>query len=494
MVITVRTAGGAAAWLGIDLGTSGCRVVAADAEGGVLAVATRPLHSDHPRPGWHEQDPRSWRQAIAGACQEVVASIGDLPVHALAVCATSGTVLLVGSDGEAVTPALMYDDARAAGEPRTAEIVEAWDQCSERSGYHVQPTWALPKIGWLIDNVENAGSFRVCHCADYIGWWLTGEPVSLDTSHALKAGLDLVSGEWPADAFEAVAIPFSLLPDVVRPGATLGVVGRRASAATGLAEGTSVVAGMTDGCASQIAAGTVHSGQWNLALGTTFVLKGVSDSLLRGDALYSHRHPDGGWLPGGASNSGAGALAARFAGTDLSAMDQQAAAYLPSPVVRYPLPRPGERFPFVRLDADPFLLGSPRADADLFAAILQSVAFVERLSIDYVALLGADVTGCFTVTGGATASPLWNQLRADVLGRPVMIPRYPDAAFGMAVVAAASSGRVCDAADEMVAAKDIIEPRSGATARYLDIYRRMVDELEKRGYIDTALADRARAA
>lgn len=87
-----------------------------------------------------------------------------------------------------------------------------------------------------------------------------------------------------------------------------------AAAHRGLPAETPILAGMTDGCAAQISAGALAEGHWNSVLGTTLVLKGVAHRLLRDPegAVYSHRHPDEGWLPGGASNVGAGALARHF--------------------------------------------------------------------------------------------------------------------------------------------------------------------------------------
>ncbi len=105
---------------------------------------------------------------------------------------------------------------------------------------------------------------------------------------------------------------------------------------------------MTDGCAAQIAAGALEAGSWNSALGTTLVLKGVTSDLIRDPAgvVYSHRSPDGNWLPGGASSTGAGILAQQFPGRDLDALSARAAGREPAAVIAYPLVSQGERFPF----------------------------------------------------------------------------------------------------------------------------------------------------
>src|SRR5208282_6320064 len=119
----------------------------------------------------------------------------------------------------------------------------------------------------------------------------------------------------------------------------IGTVCREAATMTGIPAGTPIIAGMTDGCAAQIAAGALGVGSWNSVLGTTLVLKGVTPDLIRDPAgiVYSHRSPDGNWLPGGASSVGAGAISKQFPGHDLEALGSQAAEREPATVITYPL-------------------------------------------------------------------------------------------------------------------------------------------------------------
>jgi sugar (pentulose or hexulose) kinase len=162
--------------------------------------------------------------------------------------------------------------------------------------------------------------------------------------------------------------------------------------------------------------------------------------------------------------------------------------------VSYPIATPGERFPFVRPDAEPFRSAQPANDAELAASLLQGVAFVERLCFAHLADLGADTSGSISFTGGAARSNLWNQLRAEVLGRPVRLPKNADAAAGMAILAASSGRTVAEAAHAMVSGYRTIEPRPQSAARWRDRYLTFVDELDQRGYISPSLANAARAA
>ncbi|MFF1956823.1 FGGY-family carbohydrate kinase [Streptomyces sp. NPDC058220] len=523
--------------MGIDLGTQSVRALAVTDDGRVLGRGSAPLtgHRDGDR---HEQLPADWWAGAVAAIRGTLRHLSGARVRGLAVCGTSGTVLLTDARGAPLTPALMYDDGRAGAEARYAQETgaEVWRSL----GHRIQPSWALAKLVWLTrpgrDGVAAdlggarvrggdhvLGGARVCHQADFITTRLVGRPVPTDSSHALKTGYDLHTGTWPVGVHEELGLSELDFPAVVAPGALLGTVCREAADRTGLAEGTPVIAGMTDGCAAQLGSGAWDIGRWNTVLGTTLVLKGVTAAPLRDPSgvLYSHRSPDGHWLPGGASSVGAGALARAFPGADLARLDRLASDRQPASVVAYPLVSRGERFPFLAPDAEAFMLGRPADDADHHAALLQGVALVERLCLAYVRLLGAPVDAPVTFTGGATRSRYWNQLRADVLGLPAAIPEHTDSALGMAVLAAhgvargaaeataadpgteAAAGPATQPADGiastplsavrgMVRVRTVLEPRPQVSRRFAEPFVTLVDELERRGWLPPRTAAYAR--
>jgi D-ribulokinase len=475
-------------WIGFDLGTQSVRALVAEGDGAVVAAASRPLRSE--RSGErHEQDPESWWSAAAGACREAVAGIDAGRIAGVACDSTSGTVLLLDGGNRPVSPALMYDDSRAAAE---AELVndrgaDVWSSL----GYSMSASWGLPKLLWLLERADRLGpDITLAHQADLINCRLTGERIATDSSHALKTGYDLLADRWPTEVMEKLGVPPAILPDVVRSGERLGEVDGDGAEATGLPAGTPVIAGMTDGCAAQIGAGALEPGEWNSALGTTLVLKGVTPELVRDPArvMYSHRSPDGDWLPGGASSTGAGILSERFEGRDLAELDDRAQDHEPASVVAYPLLARGERFPFRAGEAEGFELGVPSDEADGYAGLLQGVAFVERLCFDYIDLLGVEVRWPLRLTGGAARSRYWCQLRADVLDGPVVLPDHSEPALGMAILAGAGGRTVAEVAREMVHLGDTIEPRASHSERFREPYVRLVDELERRGWLDPDLA------
>jgi len=507
------------AFLGLDIGTQGARALVCvlpgqeDGKGQVVAQASQPfppgtIPPDLP-PGYAEQSPASWWQAAVTCLREVTAQVPPETIHALSVTSTSGTLCLLDAEGEPLIPALMYNDARADDE--AAEVQAAGADLSARLGYHFKSSFALPKFLWLARHRPDVmGRARyLAHAADFLIGRLSGVYGVTDYSNALKTGYDLSPQEggtvadcWPDFIADKLNLLVDKLPRVVAPGEVIGTVTAQAAEATGLRPGTLVVAGMTDGCAAQLAAGAVAPGDWNSTLGTTLVIKGVTQRLILDPKgrIYSHRHPDGYWLPGGASNVGGEILAAHFPEADLIALDRQAADVSPTDLITYPLARRGERFPFVHPEAEGFILPFlpipgerpkevvARADqATLYTAYLEGVAYVERLAYETLESLGATVGDVIRVAGGGARSDVWMGIRADVLNRELLRPVETGAAMGAAILAASRTryAGVIPAARAMVQIERGVQPRPALVKRYNEHYQRFRAACAERGYIES---------
>lgn len=489
---------------GVDMATGAVRVVCVDAGGRPAALGGAGLPAPRRSPGGRsEQDARAWWSAACRALRQATGALpgGGREVVAVAVAATSGTVVLADADGEPVAPATMYDDRRAADLNAVAQEAAAarW----KALGLTVGPTAALGRVAWSAAHLPSPGpGARILHTPDLLGRRLTGAPVAADWSHALKTGYDPAAGEWAAEAFERLGVDPRWLPPVLPPASEAGTVSARAAEETGLPEGCSVRLGMTDGCAGQLACGAVEPGRFVGVLGTTYVLKGVARELVRDPlgAVYSHRHPDGWWLPGGASNTGGEALA-DVPADRLRALDAAAAERGPASYTRYPLCREGERFPFVSGQARGFSLGAPADDADRHRAALEGVAFVERLALEGMRALGVTVRGPLLAAGGGSRSEVWNRIRATVCGLPLSVPERSGAAsgsastsasgtasgtaFGAALLAAAGTlhADLGAAAAAMVPAGRLVEPDPRERAALDESYARFTAELRSRGWL-----------
>jgi D-ribulokinase len=478
--------------MGIDVGTQSVRTMVVAADGTVLGTGSHQLRSTR-YVGRHEQDAGEWWAAVAAASRHAMNAAGLVALCGVAVDATSGTIVLVNDAGEPITAGIMYDDTRGRNRVDAAnrEGSALWSQL----GYQrMQASWALPKLIELLhDDPLHRDNAVVAHQSDFINARLTGHRTATDLSNALKTGVDLLRESWPLGFLDNLGVPSRMLPEVVRSGTVLGSVCASASQVTGIPTGTPVVAGMTDGCAAQLGSGATEVGSWNSVLGTTLVVKGVTDALVIDPCgvVYSHRAPDGRWLPGGASSTGAGMIAREFPAGDLAELERTANLYRNSECVTYPVGQSGERFPFVAPDAHTFATSEPSDEAERYASILLGVAFVERLCFDYLNHLGAPTDGRLVLTGGATKNMYWNQLRSDVLQRPVFLPENAEPALGMAVLAASVGRSSAEVGGNMIRVRSVIDPQRGSANRFDDRYLDFIDRLTSSGWLDSASARQA---
>jgi len=481
-------------FMGIDVGTQGVRVLVVDTQGRRQASASQPL----PRssavlpPGWFEQEATSWWTGVKACIQKTMSDLKARGYHAedviaLSVDSTSGTILPIDETGRALHPALMYNDSRSASVLQ--HVRQSGGDLEKKLGYAFKSSFALPKIVWLHQNEPELfdRSARFIHATDYITGCLSGDFSLSDHSNALKTGFDLIDYKWPSFIEEELDVPLGKLPHIVSPGTPIGHVSSRAAYETGLSTTTQIVAGMTDGTASQMASGAVTVGEWNSTLGTTLVIKGISRDLLK-DPLgrfYSHLHPQGMWMPGGASNTGAEWISKGYPGQNPSDLVAQAARHLPTNLIAYPLVRRGERFPFVAPEAQGFIVGTPQDPFEQFAAEMEGVAYLERLAYETLENLGAKVGETIYVTGGGARSDLWLKVRASVLGRQMARPALGEAAMGAALLAASQTlyQSLDEAARHMVSIETVVEPDPQWEAIYEERYQAFFDACRTRGYI-----------
>ncbi len=478
--------------LGIDIGTSGVKVVAVDDRGAVAArgaaVLPKPVVSGSGR----EQNAELWWRAAADAIRSAVAKLDDGDViDALAVDATSGTIVPVDTELAPVGPGFMYNDGRAGAQ--AARLNTLGGETLARLGYRFNASFALAKILWMLENEPRRADRAACfvHQSDFLTARLAGGgPVTSDESNALKTGFDILERRWP-DYLADAGIDRARLPRVVPIGETIGHVSAAVGQSLGLPKGCRIVAGMSDGTAGCAASGARAIGDMNTTLGTTIVWKVLSSSLVRDPEgrLYCHRHPGGGFLPGGAGNAGGAGIAAFCArnaadpGKILAALESGVTSGLPSGTFTYPLPGAGERFPFVDGSFVPFSTADESAPVAVYASCLEGLACIERWGYDVSAELGAECDGTVWTTGKGAEVDVWMQIRADVLNRPVCRSACPESAFGSALVAAMNvwfDGSWTATTRAMVREVFRCEPQPGARAAWDDHYARFRSLCEER--------------
>lgn len=462
--------------IGLDAGTSGVRALAVAEDGALLATAQAPISSQRSAGGaLHEQSPADWWTAVCLVCRQVSQNI---PIAAVGVTSTSGTLVLTGAGGAPLRNAIMYDDSRA----RTLAPV------FRDAGFpEVNASYSLAKAAWV--RVNQPDIWRqvrhVLHPADWLAGQLSGRFGVADYCNALKLGFDPASMQWTA-APAAGGLAPELLPEIVAPGASIGPLSAHAAQQTGLPPGIPVVPAATDSIADLVASGARQPADTNTTLGTTIVWKALS--LARPAAspgIYSHRHPGGWWAPGAAGNSGPGCL--QWDGPPLppDQRDAAAAQHFPAPFLAYPLRAAGERFPFLSADARDFLEGNPADPIQRYAAQLQALAFIERWGYERLNAAGIATHGTTWSGGKASASHSLAELRATVLARAVCRSQHPEAAFGAAIQAAAAvfhGSDVAAAIRAMTRPASTVDPRPDLAAPLEDLYHRFRAACARRGY------------
>jgi len=412
--------------LGIDVGTSGVRAAALDGDGRRAAFAAAPMPAPLETNGWVTQDPAIWWDAARCALSALARQIDLERVGAIAVDGTSGTVVAVDANRRPVAPAQMYNSRARAEIVRTIAAVAPPESAAHGA------TSALARA---IDLQSAPGVVRLIHQADWISGQFSRRFDFTDENNALKSGYDPVARRWPDWIAQAGMQP-DRLPAVAPAGAAMGTIARSRALELGLAPDVVIVAGTTDGCAAFLATGAQTCGEAVTSLGTTLVLKLVTERPLFAPSLgiYSHRIGTA-WLAGGASNSGGAAIARHFSLDRIRELSEKMTAEAPTGLDYYPLPGRGERFP--RHDPDMESRVSPRPDDDtrFLQALMEGVTSVEKLGYHRLMEIGGSmVTSIRTVSGGAK-NAAWRTIRERMLGVPLVEPIDHAAAVGAARLA-----------------------------------------------------------
>jgi sugar (pentulose or hexulose) kinase len=417
--------------IGLDLGTSGVRAVAVDAAGKILATGSAPLPATKATGARKEQSPEDWWNGCRSALDELRSKLDLSGARAIAVDATSGTILPVDHTNRPLAPARMYDDAdtdELAAEIRTLAPRE--------SAAHGATSPAARALGWT----KLPRLHCIIHQADWINGCLGATDWQTDENNALKTGYDPVNRCWP-DWLRTFGLSPGLLPEVVPVGTPIGKVSAQAASALGLPEGITIAAGTTDGCATFLASGATAPGEASTALGSTIVVKLLSDRPVFAPELgiYSHRLGDT-WLAGGASNCGGKTLLQFFSPEQLAALETSLDPSKPTGTDYYPLPSVGERFPVSDPKLAPKLTPRPASDTLFLQGIYEGFARVEQSGYAKLRELGCPALSNVRHAGGGARSATWMTLRAAALGVPQRPAWSEEAAAGAARLAWRSLG------------------------------------------------------
>ncbi len=413
-------------FLGIDFGTGGARAIAIDSSGAILAEA-RLVFSD--------QTAETWRAALFELIGQIPPDIRRA-LAAIAINGTSTTALLCDADNQPLGAPLLYNDLRAQDEAkRLAQIAPPGHPVLSASS-------SLAKLLWFQKQPEFSGARFFLHQADWLASLLHGRRGISDYHNSLKLGFDPETQRYPEWLLRLKVAP--LLPHVLAPGTAIGPASAEITGSFSLPRDCLIRAGTTDSIAAFIASGASRPGQAVTSLGSTLVLKLLSQK--RVDAaqygIYSHRIGNL-WLAGGASNSGGAVLRAFFSDARLKELSARVHPETDSGLDYYPLPKPGERFPINDPELEPRLTPRPQDDALFLHGLLEGIARIEAQGYRLLQDLGATPLESVLTAGGGAGNPAWTALRSRFLGVPVQPSSHVEAAYGTALLAVRGESLLC---------------------------------------------------
>ncbi len=428
-------------YLGLDLGTSGLRALLTDAAGAVLGESVQGYGASHPRPGWSEQDPQHWIDALEAAVADLAATcpaFADL--DAIAVAGHMHGATLLDRDGTVIRPCILWNDTRAH---REAARLDAMDDVRELSGNIVFPGFTAPKLDWL--RTHEPGNFaRVSKAvlpATYLNLYLTGEAVCDMSDASGTAWLDVGARAWSEPLLRAGHMTQEQMPRLVEGSAVAGHLRADLARRWGLRPGITVAGGAGDNAAAACGIGALHDGQGFVSLGTSGVVLVARDGFhpAPGTALHSFCHAvPGRWYQMGVMLAATDCLnwLSRITGETPAGLTGALGPELQAPGRLRFLPYlSGERTPHndAGLRGGFHGLGIETDRRDLTRAVLEGVAFGLRDCADALARTGARPASLFVIGGGA-ASTHWVEMLATVLDTP--LHRVAGGAFGVALGAA----------------------------------------------------------
>ena len=409
---------GAEFHLGLDFGTSGARANLIDKNGGLVhEAALKFSHNDY----------AEWREALWQLLADVPAGY-RANIASIAICGTSSTSLLCDQTGNPLLPALLYNDSRATQE------ADAIKQSAPTGHVCNSASSSLAKLLWFNKQPEYASARYFLHQADWLAFLLHGKPGISDYHNALKLGFDpeqLCYPKWLTGLVQA-----SLLPRVVGPGATVGTIRADVAKKFGLHIDCQICAGSTDSIAAFIASGANRPGQAVTSLGSTMVLKLLSEK--RVDAseygIYSHWYGSM-WLAGGASNCGGAILDKIFGHERLARLSLLLTPERSTDLDYYPLAARGERFPLNDPNLLPRLEPRPQDDAMYLQGLLESLSRIEAQGYALLQKFGATSVHEILTAGGGSQNDAWTTIRRRILAVPVNSASHAEAAYGAAMLA-----------------------------------------------------------
>ena len=475
--------------MGIDVGTTGCKVVAFDEAGAVLAQAGREYPLLSPQPGWYELDPEQVWSFIRECLRAVNEQVRHDPVTALSLSSQGEAMAPVAKDGRVLANSPVSSDRRNAKQTAEMEAALGAERIFELTGQPMSTIYTLPKLLWWRDHapeiLDQAWKF-LCY-VDFVAFKLGVEPV-IDYSMAARTlAFDYRTEDWSDELLAAGHIRRDQLARPLPSGEIIGEIPRALAGELGFSGTVKVVTGGHDQPAGALGAGVLEPGTAMLAIGTTEALVAVTDEPRRqmldyNVSCYHHAAP-GNFIALSGNQTGGRLL--RWYRDELAAAERAVADETGRDVYDVIIEQiddaPGD------LILLPYFVGSgavhndPAATglligltfdskrADIVRAILEGLTYEQALCISLLREAGVEVNRIRAI-GGGSRSERWMQIKSDITGLPISVIHTSEAAsLGVAMLAGCATGvysSLEEAAKQLIKVRKTFYPRSDRAGHY----------------------------
>mgnify|MGYP005757353485 FL=1 len=471
-------------YIGVDLGTSAVKLLLMEADGTIENVVSKEYPLYFPHPGWSEQKPEDWWNAVKEGIKELTADVDKTKVAGISFGGQMHGLVILDEKDQVIRPAILWNDGRTGKETDYLNQVIGKDKLSAYTANIAFAGFTAPKILWVKNNEpENFARIKkIMLPKDYIAYMLTGS-FCTDVSDASGMLLfDVKNKCWSKEMLDICGVTEDQVAKIYESYEVVGTLKEDVAAELGLLNSVKVAAGAGDNAAAAVGTGTVGDGMCNISLGTSGTIFVSSDKfgVDQNNALHSFAHANGKYHLMGCMLSAASCnkwWMEDIIGTTDFAGEQEKIEKLGENNVFFLPYLMGERSPHNNPDARGTFIGMTMdtTRADMTQAVLEGVAFAIRDSFEVAKSLGIRIERT-KICGGGAKSPLWKKIMANVLGIKVDVIKSEEGpGLGGAMLAAVACGEyasVEEAAAKIVEVVDTIEPDPELTAKYEEKYRK----------------------
>ncbi|MBQ0001444.1 MAG: xylulokinase [Clostridiales bacterium] len=466
--------------IGVDLGTSACKLLLVSDDGTVLNTVTKEYPLFFPQPGWSEQPAEGWWDACLAGIPELMEGFDASDVAGIGVGGQMHGLVALDADDNVLRPAILWNDGRTFKEVDYLNETIGRDVLSARTANIAFAGFTAPKILWMRENEPElfAKIAKIMLPKDYVVYKMTGVHACDYSDASGMLLLDVQNKKWSAEMLELCGITEAQMPKLFESYESVGTLLPETAKALGLPENVVVCAGAGDNAAAAVGTGVVGAGGCNISLGTSGTIFISSDKfgVDPNNALHSFAHADGGYHLMGCMLSAASCnkwlcdeilktqdYAAEQVDITPDKLGENKVFFLPYLM--------GERSPINDTNSRATFIGMTMATtrSDMVQAVLEGVSFAIRDSFEVAKSLGVDIPRSM-ICGGGSKSPLWRTMLSNILGIPLDIPQTEQGpGYGGALLAMVAVGKyksVQEACDALISIKETVEPDPELTAKY----------------------------